>query len=269
MNTELISVRSVVLTGLILAATATTVVAGPGIRRRFVRPTQPAKALAKWHHVDVRSGGVNRIASTQPDNTGGAGSLEQILPAHPSAIAEFEVLARDVHPDPTEGIQPWTGGFGLLSHLTELSFDWYRDSASGAWSHITPALRVLVWDPDAGLNGGTYLLIWEGVYNGYSQPGVGVPVDQWVHADITNDNFWRIPIYVDGEWVGPGFCSANLLECYQYGNELGDWGFGPSARVVGLSVAVGGGWNGDYHGFIDNVALDFAGQRKRLWNFEP
>lgn len=256
--------------GFLVGATATTVVAGPQLRRLLVPPTQPAAALAKWHHVDVRSGGVHRVSSLRADASGGIGSLEQILPANGSARAELEVFARDVHPDPIEGIQPWTGGFGLLSELTELSFDWYRDSTSGAWAHLTPALRVTIWDPDVGTHGGTYQLVWEGVYNGYAnQRGFAVPVDQWVHANITNDNFWRVPIYIDGVWVGPTYCSQNPSECYDYRRGLDDWGFGPNARIVGLSVGVGGGWNADYHGFVDDVALAFQGRRKKVWNFEP
>lgn len=238
--------------------------------RRVVRPIEPKMALAAWHHRDVRSGGVSKITAGERDSRGGRGSLEQWLADNSQTGTEMEVLSWDTDLDPVSGLTPSHGGFGKLSDLDEVSFEWFRDSSSTAWGHLTPAFRVIVHDPDEGPRGSTWMLTWEGVYNGYAnQPGFSVQMDRWVHADITNDNFWRSPLYIDGEFAGRGWCQQNPSECHVYNRGLNGWGFGPNTTIVGLSVAAGSGWVGDYHGFIDLVTLDFRPGNRRTWDFEP
>lgn len=226
----------------------------------------------QWRQVDVRTGGVARVTSAQPDAMGGAGSLELQLPApgYDSYRAEVEIFSPDTSLQPGRGLIPAQGGYGLLSDLRDLLVSWYRDSRSTAWSGLGPAVRVYIYDPDLGVNGTSSIMIWEPIYNGYAPaPARAVPVDQWVHSRLDDEIFWRQPLYLDGQRVPRGFCGANPSECYDYSKRLRDWGFGPRSVIFGFNIAAGSGWTGSFVGYVDNFNLELNGGRTWIWDFEP
>lgn len=235
---------------------------------RVVTPADVSTAPGAWHPANERSGGASVITKAMPDAHGGNGSLEQSLPASgsPSPKTDFQVFSADTTLTTGAGLQAETG-FGLLSDISALSFDWYRDAASTAAPHLTPSFRILVWDPAIGTEGASYLLIWEGVYNGYAAANGPVPTDQWVNENIVDGNFWRVPQYVDGTWHGISACNTGPNTCYFFDRGLDEWGFSASTVVIGLEVGLGSGWNGTYHSFADYVTLGF-GDTTTVWDFE-
>ncbi|MHC5004177.1 MAG: hypothetical protein ACYTJ0_13765 [Planctomycetota bacterium] len=235
----------------------------------IVTPADVSLDMGHWHPANERSGGQSLITATRPDDLGKTGSLEQSLPAggSPSPKSDFELFSADTVFDPGDPLvfYPADGGFGLLSDLDQLAFDFYRDGASTAPDHLTPALRLYLWDPDAGTS---YLMVWEGVYNGFPI-GMPVPTDQWLTADVAGAFFWRIPQFINGSWAGIGYCNgAPAGECFDFDNTLGDWGFGPDTVVFGVNVGLGSGWAGSYVSFVDNVTIGFAGGACTTYDFE-
>jgi hypothetical protein len=248
----------------LLLLTAAPILAADTIQ--VITPADLGTGDGQWHVANQRDDGLSQITATQPDQHGGAGSLEQSLP-DPAAP-----------PPKTAGYAPKTdfqiikqAGFGLLGQLDALGFDWYRAASSTAPGHLTPALRVLVYDPDAN---DSYLLVWEGVYNGYPSNGPAVPVDTWVTEDVLADNFWRVPQFIDGVFKGISTCvdgvtdPADPTACFVFDRGLGDWGLGPNTLVVGLEVGIGSGWAGSYLSFADYVRLGFGGNTT-IYDFEP
>ena len=232
-----------------------------------------ARTVSTWHPVAVtRSGGFAEITSARPDAAGGRGALELTLLESfgTRGFGELEVFSRDTVRSADGGLKPRRGGFGRLADLEELSFEWFRDGRSSAPGLFTPALRVFVWDPDAGPGGATTSFIWEGFYNGYASGNPpSVAVDRWVHANVTRDFFWRVPLFVGGVPVAPGFCAAHPTECFVFNRALSDWALGPDTVVIGLSISVGSGWTGSYKAYADLVRLEFAGGKAHTWDFEP
>lgn len=227
--------------------------------------------LSSWRLVDVRTGGTSQITDAAPDPFGGRGSLEQTLPESPdrSFKSEIEIFSPDTTLEPVRGLVPNAGGFGRLADMHDLLVAWYRDGASTTWSWIGPAVRVYVFDPDLGVNGTSSIMVWEPVYNGYAPyPDRAVPVDQWVHSRVDEGRFWRQPLYLDGARVPRDFCSLNPTECHRYVT-LDQWGFGPNAVIFGFNIAVGGGWPGDYHGYVDYLSLELVNGQTLTWDFEP
>lgn len=238
----------------------------------FVQVGDVTSHLSAWRVVDVRSGGVARVSTTQPDASGGAGSLELALPApgDDSYRAEVEILSPDTVLSPEQGLVPAQGGYGLLSDLHDLLISWYRDSSSTSWAGLGPAVRVYIYDPDLGANGSSSIMIWEPIYNGYAAgPGRALPEDQWVHSRLDDEIFWRQPLYLDGLRVPRGFCGVNPSECYVYDRRLQDWGFGPRSVIFGFSISAGSGWMGSFLGYVDNLNLELTQARTWIWDFEP
>ncbi len=171
-----------------------------------------------------------------------------------------------------------TGGFGSLSQLNLLSFDWYRMSdptwnttnVASDWPFKTPVLRLSLADN----NGRRSDLVWEGYYNrgaGEDLNGKPTPVDQWVTSDLLDSNFWLnlLPTAPgqDNMILGPD-CSYEPFSFWQGGvpsfsldQLLGDGGClaGSNEQVVGVAVGVGSQWPLPYHGFVDDVQLGFEG----------
>lgn len=211
-----------------------------------------------WQAVNLRSGGTSDITSTAPRS--GTGSLEQYLPVpvagQQSPKADHQLLT----------------DLGPLSQLTALGFDWRRSSDSTAPGHLTPVLRIYVYDPIFPAGPSSFLLIWEGVYNGYPSNGPPVPVDQWITQNTLNGFFWRVPQFINGVWKGIGSCTNSTTPtdpyaCYVFDKTLSQWGLSANTRVVGIEVGLGSGWNGSFRGFVDNVTIGFNGATT-VWNFE-
>jgi len=195
------------------------------------------------------------------------------------------------------GQNPW----GRLADVSALSFEWYRtdvgfstsqlpgyiDPASwpdAPWLAQTPALRLLLGQPDG--QGGLLMseLVWEKYYN----DGSPTTFDTWVQEDLAGQNFWRDvgglmysvtdcselePVTVTPPpvwelllgtptgWASGSFANATAsTACSSF--SLSD------AWVYGMAVGVGSNWPDQYQGNVDYVRLAFNGQDAVWANFE-
>lgn len=192
--------------------------------------------LLGWEEVNVRGDGNSEITGAVPDQHGGEASLEQSF-SDATGKTDFRLLQ----------------SFGPVNELSELGFDWYRDGSSTAPGHLTPAVGIFVADG----NGNSWLLKWEGVYNGYPSNGPDVPINEWITENLLVGNFWRIPQTVEGDWVGFGGCNeaGDPYECFQFDRSLSDeWldGF----DVVGVEIGIGSGWNGTFLSYADYLTIN-------------
>jgi len=141
-----------------------------------------------------------------------------------------------------------------LSSVTGLSYDWIRDSASGAQAHLHPALRLIVAGTVGGAPVGGYL-VFEEAYNRPVPATTAVTAGSWVSEDVIGANFWS---------------TGNLPGAFSvYNRDLTDWlALVSDLTVVGLSFGIGSGFNGgDFTGAVDNVSFS-AGGVTTSWNFE-
>lgn len=134
---------------------------------------------------------------------------------------------------------------GRLSDLEAVSVDLYRASSSTAAAHFAPAVRLFIEEPATGHANS---LVWEAAYNGYLS---GFPEDSWQSLDIGDDAWWQY----DGA----------VVEVYD--RTLTGWGYSADARVVGVSLQLGSGWDGSWEGYADLLSVRFAGVTT-TWNFE-
>lgn len=197
-----------------------------------------------WEEVNVRGEGTSVISDDVPDRLGGTGSLRQSTSGSLDKT-DFQTF-RD---------------FGPVGEVETLSFDWYRDSSSTAPQHLTPAVGIHVAD-DAG---NSWLLKWEGAYNGYPTNGPAAPVDLWVTEDLASANYWRIPQWVAGEWVGFAGCNAagDPFGCFVFTRSLTD-GWLDGYDIVGLEIGIGSGWNGTFLSYADLLTVNGT-----TFDFEP
>lgn len=201
---------------------------------------------------DVRgSGGASQITGTNPRN--GNGSLELSVSGNLADWGWFNLFS---------GNPATTQGWGQLSQLTQVGFDWYRvamgQTGDAPWEAQSPALRLYVRSGSIGAP--VYSeLVWERWYT-LAQPA---PTNQWISENATNQMFWR---FVTGEGYTIDDCSnppgitpgiplktaspsawGNGANCYS----LGD------AVVYGIGIGVGSNWPHAYKAFADNVTLGF------------
>jgi hypothetical protein len=158
-------------------------------------------------------------------------------------------------------------GANLLSTLTSLSVDLYRNSSSTTTGHFAPAVRLLV---DNGQTTDRYsYLIWEPIYNGVAT----VPTDQWGTYNLLGGNFWQRAFKTMG--------GGQTIELY--GRTLADWlnpgtvtdgggktsnVVGQNARVLSYEIGIGSGWGGSFDGAADMFKIGFDGD-DTTFNFEP
>lgn len=143
------------------------------------------------------------------------------------------------------------GAIGLLSELSNLSYDWYRDSSSTNPGAQAPSLRLFVSN---GVNTG--YLVWEPTYNG--MPG-NVTTDAWVSSDAYDGGsglFWGT-----GSLPGGAPPIAGLKSMSQWKSDLDGY------IVYAVNSGVGSGWNGDFLGAVDNITYGFNGESVTT-NFE-
>lgn len=171
-------------------------------------------------------------------------------------------------------------GWGLLSEVTALSFDWFRATDTDEeyldydpWNLQTPVLRLLIYD------GGTYSeLVWEQYYTdiNYYDADYEMQVGEWVTEDLMEQYFWQYISSSDTE--DTGYVTSDGLVLEDFGNDtlmamnLYDWllsgFFSTDAIVYGISVGVGSAWPGDYLGYLDNIYLAFGDKIVLDDNFE-
>lgn len=185
----------------------------------------------------------------------GNGSLELQTTGLLSDWGWFNLFAGD----------PLTAGWGLLSDLDLLKFDWLRaaddyDPNNPVWQAQSVSFRIYVRSGPSSAPQFSEL-VWESIYNNY-QP---VPRDQWVVEDITSQLFWR---FVTGEGYTLPDCSntPTINSGFELKTEAPQaWGNGSNcmsndAFVYGIGVGVGSNWPNPFHGFADNVQLGFLDQ---------
>ena len=159
-----------------------------------------------------------------------------------------------------------------LGNISDLSYAWYRDSASTTTAHFIPVFRLQFYDdggsPANPADDVLGLLIWEGVYNGFNNPAE----DTWELTDITTDNFW---VFVSQSPSGSGVIQ-------NFNSTLSDWITGtPQGQpgdpvitltadtfIIGLNLGVGSGWGNTFIGYTDAVRVGFGSQDDVLYNFE-
>lgn len=209
--------------------------------------------LQGWNAANLAGSGAVAITTSQPRS--GSGSLE-FSSSGPSAKADFSLV----------NLNP--GGFGFLTDLTALGFDWRRDSSSTANANLAPALRLGVYDP---ISGAVSYLIWEKVY----QTVNGVNTDTWNSEDVLHGYFWQ-----------RAFSPSRTIDAYS--ETLNDWAqctqtdctitdgdgdvpapVGPSAWIFEFNVGIGSGWSGDFRGEVDNFRFGFGEVAVTTYNFEP
>ncbi len=212
-----------------------------------------------WYYNNVRNSGLAGINSTFARNGNGSASLVTAFgPGGASSKADIELLSGGFN---LGGNYVATSSFGRLGDLTELSYDWYRSSASQNNAGQHAVVRILV-DADGDLNttGDRGGLVFERAYNG----GVASPTDTWVTEDIfaynggNTANMWTF---------GAGMTFAEE----GYGVDLSEWQAGQGtisadSAVLGFSMGVGSGW-AESLGAVDNFTFGFGGS-STTYNFE-
>jgi hypothetical protein len=169
-----------------------------------------------WYFNNVRNGGTVAVSTAHAQS--GNGSVSMSGPDNTKA--DLEYLPNAVAN--ANGNYDSGASLGLLSALSSMSYDWYRDSSSTASADQHPSLRVLI-DTDGNLattsdRGG---LVFESVYNTPNQA-----VDQWVSEMVTDaSKMWNF-----GTLLGFG---ANINGTqYAYDASLAEWkAFFPNATT--------------------------------------
>lgn len=191
-----------------------------------------------WSRDNIRDGGTVDITSTYPH---ASGSLE-FNTTNSNSKADF--IRSNVNAD-------------LLSTLTALAVDLYRNSSSTAAVHFAPAVRLSIDNGQAVNRFST--LIWEPVYNGIPV----FPTDDWNTYDLFKGNFWQRAFRTTGaktidvynrtisDWLQPGFVVD--------GDNDTSVVVGPNARVLEYEIGVGSGWANAFHGAADDFRIGFAG----------
>jgi hypothetical protein len=167
-----------------------------------------------------------------------------------------------------------------LNNLTDVSYEYYRDSSSSISANLHTPLR-LYWlndsntpaDPTDDTFG---IFIYEAVY----QPGFVSPIatDSWISANIFSSEFW---VFCSDCDPSPGM-SSGVVQNYDL--TLSDWASGPQTGVggdpippdlsngttyiIGMNTGVGSGWGADSLMHVDNIRIAFGAGDDQVFNFE-
>ena len=229
---------------------------------RLVYPDDP------YWRLETRGSGGNGIISADNPRSGNA-SLKLTTGGN---LEDWAFYSRYANPS-----DPLSGSWGLLSDITDLAFDWYRETPLddhigdfNPWNLQTPVLRLLVRDQ---VESTAYFseLVWEKYY---TEPNA-IPIGQWVEQDLSSENFWRY-VMLEGYTVGSGANMENFTPNPLMALSHGSWArsqtmdlpYSVAAVVYGLSVGVGSNWPGPYTGFVDNIFLAFGDEAAIRDNFE-
>lgn len=245
---------AILVMGSAAAARADTPSCGQRDTPSLIYPGDPRWAL----DLNVYPSDVNfataAITGTNPRS--GNGSLELSTTGSLFDWAFFKRVA--------DGNAAW----GLLSDVSCLSFEWWRDSytlpvpapsnlTDETWQEQTPVLRLLVVD-----QGVVSHLVWEQWYNTRDAGIVPTANDVWNFENITGQQLWRHfdggLTYTNAGCMNTSFDGSNALQTY----DLAGWMtncYSSSAEVFGIMIGVGSMWPGTYHAFLDNVQLAFGG----------
>lgn len=199
-----------------------------------------------WYRTNVRSGGTTGITADYPRSGNGSAYLYGIGTGSPSPDkADWKYVSSA----PT--------GFGPLSQLTALSYDWYRDGSSTVPDHFHPSVRITLQDAtDPAIR---RRLIFELAYNPAVAP---VATNAWVTQPVTDASVvWN----TGNSYPTLGACKA-ATAATDCDGVLG------SDLVIGLEFGIGSGWARTatefFKGAVDNVVLTMNGQEVLNANFE-
>ncbi len=155
-----------------------------------------------------------------------------------------------------------TSNLGLLSSLTNFTFDWMvavgsAGTGAGAAASYSPALRLHIWDGTQRSE-----LIWENAYNGNTSAVQGT----WYSTGF-GDNYYRwqaAPVGASsGETAGLG-----LMDWFAPINPSLGTGYSANAYISAVSIGVGSSAGAGYHAFADNLTLSFGANNTTTYNFE-
>lgn len=212
-----------------------------------------AVGTSGWYYNNTRNSGVVGINTTYSRN--GNASVYFNTPSG-AAKADFEFLPSAVN----LGGNFFAGSsLAPFSQLQSFSYDWYRDSSSTNPSIQHPVIRVLLdRDGDLTTTGDRGGLVFERVYN-----SLPVPTDTWVSDTVTASTFvWSFGL-------GLPFAYDLNNNSYPYDETLASWqAFMPNAVIIGFSVGVGSGWNGQFYGAADNIRWTINNTTFGPFNFE-
>jgi hypothetical protein len=252
---KLVPTRWIMTTGLVaigLLARSTEAHAGraPGCSAAS-GPQNPIYPNGNVWTPDLRGAGTGGITGTNPRL--GNGSLELALSGNLTDWSFFERIAP-------------SGGWGLLSAIDCLSFDWYRTTIASPtdapWLAQTPVLRLVVQDGDQISE-----LVWEKYYT----DGSATINDTWHDEDLLYQNLWRV---VPGQGYTIAGCQQadpffpNPLATFSVSGWSSSGCFSSNAFVSAIRVGIGSNWPHQYQGFVDNVRLGFNGSLAVNDNFE-
>ena len=167
-----------------------------------------------------------------------------------------------------------------LNNLTQLSYNYYRDSSSAVAAILHPPLR-LAWLHDSGTpadpTDDTFgFFIYEAVY----QPSFGgtIATDTWISEDIFSSEFWLFCSDCD-----PSAAVASGV-VQNFNLTLSDWLAAPQTGapgdpippdfsagtlyIVGINTGVGSGWSADSLMYVDNIRIAFGAADDVVFNFE-
>lgn len=217
--------------------------------------TGQAVGSSGWYYNNVRNNGHVGINTDYPRAGNGSASFSLTQGGATSSKSDLEFL-----PSATaNGNGNWspTAALGLLSDLTSLSYDWYRDSTSAANVWLAPTLRLQIYNPNTGGNG---YLVFEYEVN-QAVHGAAAPTNTWVSEDVfaNNDVLWATGNTIPG--------NLNATNHYYDAPTLSGWQSQLTGYyVVGVSVGAGSGWD-TFKGAVDNVTFGFNGA-STTYNFD-
>lgn len=248
------SIAAVAVLALAGAAQATIVYsnnppAGDVFTNSGTSNTGQAIGASGWYYNNVRNFGIAGVNTYLPRSGNGSVLFNgSVGPGGASSKADVELLVNAVPNG--NGNFGTTGALGRLRDLSSLSYEWYRESTSGATNHLHPVLRLQIVN-QAGTQFG--YIIFERIYNGF---GVA-PTDTWtaddLYANRTTYNMWST-----GTLPGAFTNFTTTLDTWMTSSE--------NYFVVGVSSGIGSGW-GTFTGAVDNIGVGFNGVDD-VYNFE-
>ena len=217
--------------------------------------TGQALGATGWYYNNVRNNGVVGVDSTFARNGVGSVHMQATQAGNASSKADIEYLSGAVANG--NGNYSATTSMGRLADLSEMHYDWYRDSSSTTQQAQHASLRVFVdFDGNLATSADRSYLIFELVYNGGST-AVPVTTNAWVSQSITASTY----LWANNPGTDPngGTAEDATLAIWQ--------GARPEALIMGFSSGVGSGWNGTYNGAVDNIGWTIGGVTTNA-NFE-
>lgn len=197
----------------------------------------PGAGPDAWFANNVRNSGAAGITGAYPRD--GNGSVQFSGPGGQPGNATYKADFEYYFSSPF-----------ALSTVTNLGYEFYRDSGSTLSAHLHPSLRLYVSDGAGGHSG---YLVYEGIYNGVPT----APVNAWTSVALTAS-------------TGYVWATGTLPDAFNnYTRTISDWAaLLPGLQVLALSTGIGSGWDGSFNGAVDNISYATNAGRSATFNFE-